>query len=504
MPLPIESFFKATAGCDALLFTTFSLDEQVLAELLRTHRVPAHQRIVVLHDVMKHHAPGFLRQHYPNSLIVAVEITGHRPVANSCPVFHSKIWLAVKRRPLRCQTLAAPSLNVTRYHLDKRYQTFETFPWWPNSSIPLNQIGWMKSNLLFKKRGLIRQRLECGSFVLDARNGAPAKLQNRRLLVIDVLKELLDGQEPIGCAAPFVSETAIKTLCPTTIAREQVPKVWTGARRDGTSIHAKLIETQGLLVLGSTNLTGQALGIGKFLNHETVVVVRRGRLKLSTLLRGFPREDYRTLRAPEQPGDPDEDDDLMENWSERRQLAIDGPATADIVMVDGRAEIRLKGSLAGARQVVVVSKTEPRPAPLRVRAAERLRFQSHTNQLRLAEHLLAPPVEVRGCRQGKDVWVRELDCASLWAILEMNSDRLVEFRKALEKVNGKRKISKTTIPTYTDVRAARRTSYDNPKLGHQELEWQAWLAGLSPNLAATAIPSWCIDLAPKLRRLDGA
>lgn len=504
MLLPVGSFFEKTIGCDALLFTTFSLDEQVLVELLRAHRVPAHQRIVVLHDVMRHHAPGFLRQHYPNSLIVAVEITGHRPVANSCPVFHSKIWLAVKRRPLRCQTLAAPSLNLTRYHLDKRYQTFETFPWWSNLSIPLNQIGWMKSNLLFQKCGLIRQTLKCASFVVDARNKAPSQIQSRRLPAIDMLDELLGGQEPIGCAAPFVSEAAIKRLFPRTVAAKRSPKIWTGIHPDGTNLHAKLIETPRLLVLGSTNLTCQALGIGRFLNHETVVVVPRRKLRLSTLLRGFPREDYRTLRVPEQPGDPDEDDDATENWSERRQLAINGPARADIVMVDRRAEIQLKGSLAGARQVVIASTTERTLKPLSVGAAKHLCFKSCTKQLRLAEHLLAPPVEVRGRRQGRDVWVRELDCGSLWAVLEMNAERLVDFRKSLETLAGKKKASKASVATHTDVREARRSAYKKPKLGNEEREWQAWLAGLSPNLAVNAIPAWCIDLAAKIRRVGGA
>lgn len=118
--LPVAAFLESAAASDALAFTTFSLDEQVLVELLR-QRVPRNRRIVVFHDVMKHHAPGFLRQHYPNSLVVSVQLVQHRAPVRSCPVFHSKIWLAVGRRPLRCRALAAPSL--TRASSDTAAQT---------------------------------------------------------------------------------------------------------------------------------------------------------------------------------------------------------------------------------------------------------------------------------------------------------------------------------------------------------------------------------------------
>jgi hypothetical protein len=73
----ISDLFRAAneANADGFIFTTFSLDEQILVTLLQTHRVRTDCRIVVLHDLMKRHKPGFLRQFYPDSTVVSVTLT---------------------------------------------------------------------------------------------------------------------------------------------------------------------------------------------------------------------------------------------------------------------------------------------------------------------------------------------------------------------------------------------------------------------------------------------
>ncbi len=56
----IAAFFSGMKSDSALLFTTFGLDEVVLAQLLMEHKVQRDKRVIVFHDVMKHRNPGFL------------------------------------------------------------------------------------------------------------------------------------------------------------------------------------------------------------------------------------------------------------------------------------------------------------------------------------------------------------------------------------------------------------------------------------------------------------
>ncbi len=501
MMLPINKFFDEAIGPGrALVFTTFSLDEQVLVELLRKHNIPTDQRIVVFHDVMKHHAPGFLRQHYRQSLVVSVEIIGTQGARNKCPIFHSKLWLAVEKKPFRCRVLAVPSLNLRRYHLDQSAQTFETFPWWSNLSLPLDQMKWMTKNFLFHRRGLVRHKISCATIEVDARTGSPTRLVSWRKPAIQVIRGILSGEEPIGCAAPFASRNAISRIFQNAIAKGRVPFVWMDRRSDGTCLHAKLLTTRKYLVLGSTNLTCQALGIGQFLNHETVVAALRGTLNLAKLLRGFSRIDYSELNAPEEPGDWDENDKPCEPWLEHRRQALNGPRQVVLELNNGTPQICLSGSLGGATRIVITSLREGSPVPMDLKAARRLRFKSHESELQLAEHIFATPVEVRGRRNGQDVWTRELDCDSFWAVLENNASHLLELRTKLSQISRRRKpLARTTASSYGDVRDSRTIAYLDPKLGHDERDWQIWLIGLSRDLPVQVIPAWCVNLAQRIR-----
>ena len=192
---------------------------------------------------MKHHAPGFLRQHYADSLIVSVQVVNTRGPVGSCPVFHSKLWLAVDRRPLCCRVLAVPSLNLTRFHLDKAFRTFDTFPLWTDVAIPLDELDWMSRRLLFDLRGNTRRKVPCATVLVDARRGKPTQLCSRHNAAVRIMKRVLSGERLRGFAAPFVSERAIRDLVPDTSAA-RAPLVWTGSRSDGTCLHAKLIESR--------------------------------------------------------------------------------------------------------------------------------------------------------------------------------------------------------------------------------------------------------------------
>ncbi|OGA50255.1 MAG: hypothetical protein A3G24_09265 [Betaproteobacteria bacterium RIFCSPLOWO2_12_FULL_62_13] len=178
----------------------------------------------------------------------------------------------------------------------------------------------------------------------------------------------------------------------------------------------------------------------------------------------------------------------------------------ELVLSDGRPEIRVVGSLGGASRIVIASSREDAPLPLTVAAAKRLKFATHVVQVQLAQHLFAPPVKMRGLRRRKTLWVRELDCGSFWAILDANAQRLAELRGALRAASRRRghQALRTRTATFADVRQARREAYLEPKLGHDQRAWQSWLVRISPNLPVRGIPAWCIDLAQQLRATNDA
>src|SRR4030042_5345416 len=122
----IKKFFEGIEKDSALIFTTFGLDEMVLVQLLRQHKISPRRRIVVFHEIMKHRNPGFLRTHYPNSKVVSVELSRRR-TDKYCPIFHSKIWGEISSSTDRCKRLAVHSINLTRFHLDNKKKTLESF-----------------------------------------------------------------------------------------------------------------------------------------------------------------------------------------------------------------------------------------------------------------------------------------------------------------------------------------------------------------------------------------
>jgi hypothetical protein len=505
MTLPFASFFEAVQNpAFALVFTTFSLDEQVLVKLLRRFKVESSRRIVVFHDIMKHQFPGLLHQHYTHSLVVSVQLINTRGPSRSCPVFHSKLWMGIERRPFRCRVLAVPSLNLRRYHLDEVWKTFESFAIWPDVSLGLGELEWMNKDLIFsEEHAHVRCKINCGTVFVDARRGLPFALRSSNTPAIQIIEKHLKGESLHCCAAPFASQRAIERLLPTKTLSGKRPAVWVGSRPDGTCLHAKLIESSRSLILGSTNMTCQALGIGRFLNHETVVVERRGSLRLSKLLRGFPRR-YKLPDTPEEPGDRDETDPAIENWAERRRLAVNGPVRVELFLSSMRAGIRIVGPLGGAAAIVIASKSERVPS-ISAPAHERLTFPSDAAQLALAQLLLSPLVEVKGLRRGTCLWIRALDCGSFWTVLEANATDLGAARKTLGGAGTRHGLPpKHRIKHYQDVRLARIEAYQNPILDDEYRDWQNWLTHLSHGLPLRGMPAWCVNLASQIRKIERA
>jgi hypothetical protein len=329
----ISDFFRAAneANADGFIFTTFSLDEQILVTLLQTHRVRTDCRIVVLHDLMKRHKPGFLRQFYPDSTVVSVTLTNTNV---RVPIFHSKLWMAI--RNIQCVVLAAPSLNLRRYHLDQGYKTFETFPWWSGLSIPIRTISKLDKLFTWQKANTVRLKLTARTIVVDDRQQPPV-LSDCDRAAIALIREVENRGQLIGCAAPFVGKRAIEALRRLNELPGRGPTIWSERHKNGTALHAKLIETTKYMFLGSANLTCQALGVDNPGNHEALVIGRRGTLKLQNVLKGFPRIKIDELSAMEDEESADRSpEDDYEDWSERRKLAANGPREVRLALVRGR------------------------------------------------------------------------------------------------------------------------------------------------------------------------
>jgi hypothetical protein len=467
----------------ALVFTTFGLDEMVLFELLRKYRIHRDTRIVVFHDVMKHRHPGYLFAHFPRSQVVSVELEGtsrkHR-----CPIFHSKIWMELRKAPsVHCARLAVHSFNLTRYHLDERRRTFEAFALWRDLQIALPKGPLFDPREIFARACVKHRRLDLkpATVLIDL-----LARETPRLEVLDEAVGRCLGRIGIparGCAGPFVGLNALRFVASLgtreNLSAEPAMGVlkkldaWTGDRRDGTCLHAKVIDFGHYCGFGSANITTQAFGIGhrRAINHEAFVLAHRpGRFRLAKMMRGFHRLTPGDLNAgsAEPVGDVDPEDD--ENWVEQRRRATRGPRWVELRLQRKvlSAEIHLLGSLDCIDTLVLRAEGQK---PLRVAPARRLRFR-RDKQRSLARLVTTGRVEVRGLQNGQEIWFRELDLGDFWPWLARHSGR--SFR-----VNGTPSEQESDAhgrgPKFMDVRDARREAYEAHEVNPRVNRWHLWL-----------------------------
>ena len=95
----LDEFFGTVDRPDTLFLTTFSFDETALLALLKRYSIRADQKIIVLHEVMRHKFPGLAASHYGNLTTIAVT----HFIKGACPVFHPKLWMKV--RNLTCREM---------------------------------------------------------------------------------------------------------------------------------------------------------------------------------------------------------------------------------------------------------------------------------------------------------------------------------------------------------------------------------------------------------------
>lgn len=502
----IAAFFRSVSPKNALVFTTFGLDEAVLVRLLAEHKVNSAQRIVVYHEIMKHRNPGLLQAHYENSKIISVEIAKkHRD--NVCPIFHSKIWMEVVRVPFQCVRLAVLSANLTRYHLDADIEgkTCETFSFCNKTTIKLPPDQIVNRRTIFDGCGKTRVRIMPATFVIED-TGSEITFLSKNEPVHDIVTGIMKNNSDhiIGCAAPFVNKTPVQNM----MRLDSPVRIWSGERRDGTRLHAKIVETTKYVIAGSPNITKQAYGLTDLgiINHETLFISRKSKsFSLAKVLKGFTRVDFRRLDDYEK--EPDADYDGLFNWVQQKAWAVRGPDSVSLVLNEriGKVEIAIKGSLDNAAKMTIhnFGNGQENSYILECPPRKHLKLRMSSQQQKLVDAVLRPPVLVKGIRGKKIIWIRELNLGEFWKWIETN----ISFVKAFQTKKGdngevekQRSFGATVL--FDDVRELRLKAYTQKKTSVRVQLWHKWICEYSKHGAiGQGMPNWCIELGKQLRRL---
>lgn len=502
----ISNFFLNVNPRSALVFTTFGLDEAAMVRLLKMHKVPTRQRIVVYHEIMKHRNPGILEHHYPNSKVVAVELS-QKLRKGICPIFHSKLWMEVSKAPFRCIRMAVLSGNITRYHfdLDMESRTCESFVLWQGTEIKLPKDHLFEKSSIFEGTGMGRLRTRPATYIIDDRIPT-LMIQKKEAPVFEVVSSFMkyNAEELIACAAPFINKTPIDLLNST---RNRV-KIMSGKKRDGTQLHAKIIEMKQHVILGSPNITKQAYGLTDqgIINHETIVLSKKPKdFSLSRLLKGFTRVDLRDLDNLDR--EPFEDTDGFFDWLQQKEWSVRGPESTLLLLNEhtGRVEIRMKGKLDDIRRVTIHNYVGDRVSDPLIECPPRrhLKLKKKEQQQRLVEAVLSPPVLLKGIRGKNTIWVREVNLGEFWGWIESNAIFMRSFMTRM--LNGSTiglKDSTVGSVSFDDVRQLRLRAYTEKKLTSRVQLWHKWLSRYSKyRTVGHGIPHWCIELGKRLRRL---
>ncbi len=502
----ISNFFNDIRPDNALLFTTFGLDEIALVQLLKKYHVPSKQRIVIYHEIMKHRNPGFLQVHYPYSKVISVELN-KKPKGNICPIFHSKIWMEISKTPFRCLKLAVLSANISRYHLDSNTgtKTCESFEHWKGLSTKLPKGDLFDRRLIFEGEGKTRIKIHPATFIVDDRM-AEVKIKRATISVFDNLSSLMkeNGESLVACAAPFINKTPIVRLGKS----NKKVKIWSGNKRDGTRLHIKIIEMRNHIIFGSPNITMQAFGLTKhgIVNHETLVITRKLKsFNLNRDLKGFRRIKIGELDDDEK--EPFEDADGINNWVQQKLWTVNGPDSVKLILNEdtGRAEILILGDLHDITKVTIHHYVDDKlsDAILQVSPEKHLRFKTKEQQERLVEAVLSPPILMKGIKSKRVIWIHEINLGEFWTWLENNLDFINLVRSSYDNGdNSRHREYSHGYMVFDDVRDLRLKAYQERKLTSRVQLWHSWICKYGRGeVLSQGIPNWCIELGKQLRHL---
>jgi hypothetical protein len=501
----IDLFFEnAKKPNNAIVFTTFTLDEVVLSCMLRQHRVNSQQRIVVFHEIMKHRNPGALLHEYPNSLVVSIDLK--KTSAKMCPVFHSKLWLCVSRS-MQCSVIAISSINLSRYHLSLSAPTIESFIVWINQNMPIGNLQLFRRDFIHKITNHIVFPMTPSTWIIDSSAGNCHRIRETMKPVLSVIESHcveLPNDRVIGVASPFFCGTAVCRMAELSPPIPRYLPAWRGARKPALRLHAKFIELNKHLIVGSPNNTVQAIiGNGaKAVNHETIVKIRKT-IKLSRLLRGFIQTNGLDYGDNAPPGDDDGDDAIgvdLDNWLEQKRRARAAPYIFRLKLFKEHARIIHKGGRRCSSIRLVGTGNDEECAPEVILPISQLGKLNKNTEQDLAMVVASPPVVATGLLYGKPVWIRELDLGDLWAWFVHSWLQLRYKYSPGGPPHSKDSPNKSRFDRFIDVREARNQSAIDKGLSFEGVrKWDIWFRRHQV-LSQQSIPEWCFLLAKHIKR----
>ena len=499
----IGSFFRKAKSKNALLFTTFGLDEIIFTKLLKKYEVNRERRIIVCHDIMKRKNSGYLRNKYPNSHIISVDLRKTKK-DNKCPIFHSKIWMEISKRPFKCIQLAIHSFNLTSFHFDESKKTHEMIMLYQNKEMQLPNSKLFEKETIFNNKAERRIILPPETLCINLTQKISPKIEISPHPVFKILKEHLEGtgDKIRKCCAPFINCRALRKL-------ERIDKdvdAWRGVRkRDSTALHMKCIEGINYIYYGSFNLTAQAL-IGynsEPINHETIVISKKYGTNLCKICKGFQKYKVDDL-SDKEPADIDEEGRHLEPWLKCRNLRKNAPESIklEIRQKNGKRIVRLaiKEKRHFEKGITIYSyDNNCEKNSIKIKK-DHLGSLDKSQQERLISIILSPPCMVKGMLDNKE-WETELDLGELWIYLDFIKQEQKYGRKGN---NGRKKTTKKitngkkTHKSFPDVREMRKNVYLRKKTGQEIYMWSEWIADMTVNidedLCTTRVPKWCLDL----------
>lgn len=479
-------FFKTPITEDEiLLFTTFVLDEAVLVSLLNENSIDKNQRIIVYHDILRHRNPGYLLAHYPKATVYSVILLG---ATKKCPVFHSKLWARIKNN--KFNKIAITSANLSAYHLvdtGEKSGTFESFIEVdrPNEKL-LN--SFIFSNLNIKRDPKRHKKLKAKpeTILIDTRRGFSAKLSKNR--IFEIIQQI--NEAPIMCAAPFLNGKAIDSILNNNKRKKFT--AYTGRNnKTGLALHAKLFLFEKTAILGSANLTAQALGTnGKTINHELVLLKKHNNKEFSGFKK-FEKVDFLEFKA-DNPGDNDPEDDLLntKDWSKQRLERINAPDDAILRIYGEKACIKFVGKWKTGK-IIIASKYMGNTVPLSV--SNNIAKPSKRDKHLFAEIISKGNVEIRCINYGKITWRTELNYGEFWQALELRS----HFNSASGNSDGAKQLKSKQQTAQYDVRDMRQLAISDPDKGEKIAPFVRWLS--KEGISVAHIPEWCQKLALEIK-----
>lgn len=467
---------------EILLFTTFTLDEAVLVSLLTEYGINKNQRIIVYHDIMRHRNPGYLFAHYPKSIVYSVIL---KKGNNQCPVFHTKLWARIENKKL--QKMVITSANISAYHLvktDDKSGTFESYLEIPcaNESMPNSFIF---NNIKHDRRLHGHERLNNvvpETILIDTRNKFKIGLSKNSIFYI--IKGI--DEKPVMCAAPFINGKAINGILENNTKDKF--KVYTGRNiKTGLALHAKLFLFEKTAVLGSANLTAQALGnAGKTINHE-LVLLKKHRQREFNKFRKFGLIDL-TLCKSVVPGDILED---IQDWNVERLKKINAPKDARLKISKQRAHIELIGKWQSGNIYIRMEHLEEF-IPLKLKQKNILRPTNY-NRRKFAKIISKGNVIIYCKKYNNVIWEIGLDYGDYWQALELRS----HFNGASGNGDGTYHLKSNQHIAQYDVRDMRQLAITEPDKGKNIAPFVRWLS--TEGISVAHIPEWCQELADKIK-----